>query len=204
VRPTCRADPDTADPIEARRQHRRVMVSSCLGSIIEYDDFLLYASASALVFGAVLLQPESAGGHVGQPRDLRGRLRGPTPRLLVALVVGLGICQAAMQGPLSAMYAELFPTKIRYTGSSVVYQLASLGAGLAPLVFASILTVTGTAQTVGISALVAVSLLVSVACALTLPETSHTDLADVPDRREGVAADRPQGRRAGSSGPGIV
>jgi len=111
---------------------------------------------------------------------------GSEAALLVALVVGLGICQAAMQGPLSAMYAELFPTKIRYTGSSVVYQLASLGAGLAPLVFASILTVSGTAQTVGISALLAVSLLMSAACALALPETSHTVLADVPDRSDGA------------------
>jgi hypothetical protein len=29
------------------------MVSNCLGSIIEFYDFLLYASASALVFGSV-------------------------------------------------------------------------------------------------------------------------------------------------------
>ncbi len=111
---------------------------------------------------------------------------GSEATLVVALVVGLGVCQAAMQGPLSAMYTELFPTTIRYTGISVVYQLASLGAGLAPLAFAAILTVTSTGQTVLISALLAASTLLSAGCALALPETAHRDLADMTNARTGV------------------
>lgn len=103
--------------------------------------------------------------------------------LTLALVVGLGVCQAAMQGPLSAMYAELFPTSVRYTGVSVVYQLASLGAGVAPLAFAAVLVVSGTGQTLAISTLLAAATLVSAGCALGLPETSRTDLAAVADQR---------------------
>lgn len=46
---------------------------------------------------------------------------------------------AIILGPLTAVYVELFPTKNRYTGVSVTYQLASLlGGGLGPLVAQSL------------------------------------------------------------------
>lgn len=41
---------DHLDPAQKRRESRRVILSSYLGSTIEFYDFLLYASASALVF----------------------------------------------------------------------------------------------------------------------------------------------------------
>lgn len=41
---------DAMDPAVRRRESRRVILSSYLGSTIEFYDFLLYASASALVF----------------------------------------------------------------------------------------------------------------------------------------------------------
>src|SRR5690625_7130937 len=40
-------------PAQKRKESRRVILSSYLGSSIEFYDFLLYASASALVFPTV-------------------------------------------------------------------------------------------------------------------------------------------------------
>jgi metabolite-proton symporter len=54
--------------------------------------------------------------------------------IVLALVVGL-VLHGAMYGPQAAMIAELFPTRIRYSGASIAYQLTAIFAGsLAPIV----------------------------------------------------------------------
>ena len=54
--------------------------------------------------------------------------------IILAVVVGL-VLHGAMYGPQAAMIAELFPTRIRYSGASIAYQLTSIFAGsLAPIV----------------------------------------------------------------------
>jgi metabolite-proton symporter len=54
--------------------------------------------------------------------------------IVLALVVGL-VLHGAMYGPQAAMIAELFPTRIRYSGASIAYQLTAIFAGsLAPLI----------------------------------------------------------------------
>jgi metabolite-proton symporter len=57
------------------------------------------------------------------------------PELIVlAVVVGL-VLHGAMYGPQAAFITELFPTRIRYSGVSIAYQLTSIAAGsLAPIV----------------------------------------------------------------------
>ena len=51
-----------------------------------------------------------------------------------ALVLGL-VAHAAMYGPQAAFFSELFGTRVRYTGASLGYQLASpFAGGLAPLI----------------------------------------------------------------------
>lgn len=61
----------------------------------------------------------------------------------VAIVVGNGIVQGALYGPIGAYIAEQFPTPVRYTGTSLSYQGASvLGAGFTPLIAAG-LTIAG-------------------------------------------------------------
>lgn len=50
------ADPErtaVAAPAERNKDIRRVVFSSYLGSTVEFYDFILYATASALVFGPV-------------------------------------------------------------------------------------------------------------------------------------------------------
>ena len=101
--------------------------------------------------------------------------------LTVAVVVGQGIVHAAMYGPLAALYTELFSTRARYTGASLGYQIAGTGAGLAPVVFASVLS--GGGGTLTVSSIIAASLLVTVGCLLALRETAGADLTADPERQ---------------------
>ncbi len=56
--------------------------------------------------------------------------------VLVALAVVIGLVgHSAMYGPQAAFFSELFGTRVRYSGASLGYQLASpLAGGLAPLI----------------------------------------------------------------------
>jgi MFS family permease len=103
---------------------------------------------------------------------------GSTTLLVLAVVLGQGVVHPAMYGPLAALYSELFPTRSRYTGASLGYQIAGIGAGLAPVVFAAVLN--GSASTGPVSAIIATCCLISVACVVAIGETSRTDLAGEP------------------------
>jgi MFS family permease len=110
---------------------------------------------------------------------------GSTALLVLAVVVGQGVVHAALHGPLGALYSELFPTGSRYTGASLGYQIAGIGAGLAPVVFASVLS--GTSGTGPVSAIIAACCLVSAGCIIAIGETSHRDLSDERIEREAAA-----------------
>ena len=59
---------------------------------------------------------------------------GDNASIILALVVGL-VLHGAMYGPQAAFITELFPTRIRYSGVSLAYQLTSIVAGsLAPII----------------------------------------------------------------------
>src|SRR3546814_6881475 len=54
--------------------------------------------------------------------------------IVAAIVIAL-VLHGAMYGPQAAFIAELFPTRIRYSGVSIAYQLTSIVAGsLAPII----------------------------------------------------------------------
>lgn len=56
------------------------------------------------------------------------------PMVLLALTVEL-VCLSVMYGPQAALFAELFPVEVRYSGASLGYQLgAVIGGGFAPIV----------------------------------------------------------------------
>jgi MFS family permease len=62
-----------------------------------------------------------------------------TAVIVGATVVGL-VAHAAMYGPQAAFIAELFSTRLRYSGASIGYQLAGvLGGALAPLISLALL-----------------------------------------------------------------
>lgn len=63
--------------------------------------------------------------------------------ILLAIVAAL-VFHAMMYGPQAAFIAERFPTRVRYTGSSLAYTMAGIvGGGVAPVMFAALLKHTG-------------------------------------------------------------
>jgi metabolite-proton symporter len=59
---------------------------------------------------------------------------GQTPLIVLAMIGGL-TCHALMYAPQAAFIAELFPTRMRYSGASLAYQATSIFAGsLAPII----------------------------------------------------------------------
>jgi MFS family permease len=99
-----------------------------------------------------------------------------TALLVLGVVVGQGVVHAAMYGPLAALYTELFSTRSRYTGASLGYQVAGIGAGLGPVVFASLLQGTGSA--LWVSMVIGACCLLTVVCVLAASETSRRGLDD--------------------------
>jgi fucose permease len=69
----------------------------------------------------------------------------------------------------------MFPTKVRYTGASMGYQLAGIiGGALAPIISVALLDRFDTSIAVYVYALA--MLLVTIICVLIAPETSKIDL----------------------------
>ncbi|MEU7889679.1 MFS transporter [Microbispora bryophytorum] len=120
---------------------------------------------------------------------------GSTAVLTIALVLGQSVLHPLMYGPLAALYTELFTTRSRYTGASLGYQIAGLGAGLAPLLFAQVDASSGGGATTTISVIIAAACLLTVVCVLALRETSRHDLTSV------ASAVTPQTGAAGTAKP---
>lgn len=64
--------------------------------------------------------------------------------VVTSIVFGVNVVHDAMYGPQAAWFAELFGTRVRYSGASLGYQIgAVLSGGFAPLIAASLLVVGG-------------------------------------------------------------
>ncbi|MEA3063035.1 MAG: hypothetical protein QOJ94_2816 [Sphingomonadales bacterium] len=102
---------------------------------------------------------------------------GDMATIVLAITIAL-ILHGAMYGPQAAFITELFPTRYRYSGVSIAYQLTSIVAGsLAPIV--AIWLYQRTQSTVAVSAYVAVACVVSGVTALLARETRGIDLAAI-------------------------
>jgi metabolite-proton symporter len=109
--------------------------------------------------------------------------------LTVLAVIGGLLFHGAMYGPQAAFLSELFGTKVRYSGVSIGYQLASVVAGgLAPFIAVSLYVAFGTGYAVAVY--LAASALITIVAVASYTETRQRDLA----------ADHalPAGSRAGS------
>ncbi|WP_131819418.1 MFS transporter, partial [Mycobacteroides abscessus] len=60
--------------------------------------------------------------------------------VVLSIVFGINVVHDAMYGPQAAWFAELFDTRVRYSGASLGYQIgAVLSGGFAPLIAAALL-----------------------------------------------------------------
>jgi len=63
-----------------------------------------------------------------------------TGMMVLAVVLALVLGHAAMYGPQASFFSELFGTRVRYSGASLGYQLASvIAGGLSPLIATGLL-----------------------------------------------------------------
>ena len=123
---------------------------------------LLVFTAAIMVYGTtfgVFLKPT---GSVGL--------------MLAFLIIGMTLMGLAF-GPMSAVLPELFPTNVRYTGSGVAYNAASiLGAAVAPFITTWLATSYGVAWVGGYLSIAAACSFVAL---LVMHETRDAELADV-------------------------
>jgi metabolite-proton symporter len=107
--------------------------------------------------------------------------------VLAFLAIALSLVFHDLQyGPQAAMIAESFPTRLRYSGASIGYQLASIVAGgPAPLIAAALFAAYKSSTPVAIYILI--SAVVSLIATLLMPERSRQDIS-VEHEEEEVAA----------------
>ncbi|WP_307036954.1 MFS transporter [Streptomyces canus] len=99
--------------------------------------------------------------------------------LILGVVIGHGISQSLMYGPLGALFSEMFGTKVRYTGASLGYQGATLvGAGFSPLVAGSLVASSGNGTPVAL--LLCGGSLITALTVWFVRETSRTSLGEDP------------------------
>jgi hypothetical protein len=93
-----------------------------------------------------------------------------------AIVLGVVLGHNAMYGPQAAYFSELFGARVRYSGASLSYQLASVAAGgLAPFIATALLAKWGTDAVAGYMMLLAS---ITVAATYAAPETHRGGLAE--------------------------
>ncbi|MFB4289437.1 MFS transporter [Nonomuraea sp. ATR24] len=90
---------------------------------------------------------------------------------ILVLTLGLGLSY----GPMSAMYAEMFPVSVRYSGVAIGYALgAILGGAFAPTIAQALVQSTGTTMSVG--AYIMALCVVSLAAVTAVKEPKGADL----------------------------
>jgi MFS family permease len=114
------------------------------------------------------------------------------PVVIIAAVT-IGLCfHALMYAGQPAIMAEMFPTRMRYSGVSLGYQVTSIIAGsLAPIIATALLQQYGSGFPVAIY--VALACAVTAVAVITLKETRGVSLRDIDDddaRRHGLTTAR--------------
>jgi MHS family shikimate/dehydroshikimate transporter-like MFS transporter len=95
----------------------------------------------------------------------------------LAIVIAL-VIHSLMYGPQAAFFSELFGTRVRYSGASIGYQLASpLAGGIAPLIATALLEWSGGPIWPVAAYLIATAVLTLISIVLA-SETAHSALSD--------------------------
>src|SRR5574340_707872 len=80
---------------------------------------------------------------IAVPAGLVFMAGGNTTVIVVCLTVGV-VADGIVTGGTAAMFSELFPTRIRYSGASIGYQVATIvGGSLTPIIGIALLEITG-------------------------------------------------------------
>jgi metabolite-proton symporter len=122
---------------------------------------------------------------------LFGLLNTESPILIwLAIVVGVNLGHDLMYGPQAAFFAELFGTRVRYSGASLGYQLASVFAGgFAPLI-ATALLAAGDGSPTLVAIYVSAMGLISVVATLFASETLHKDVEEDEEEEQELVRER--------------
>jgi metabolite-proton symporter len=111
-----------------------------------------------------------------------------TVLILLATIVGLSIAHAAVYGVQGSFYAELFGTRVRYSGASFSYQISGIfGGALAPLIATSLYPAGGTTL---ISVYVAAVCALSVLCYVLAQETYRKDIYEEEPQERRLLAEQ--------------
>ena len=95
----------------------------------------------------------------------------------IAMILAMNIGHDMMYGPMAATLSELFGTRVRYSGASLVYQLTSVASGgVAPFIATLLLAKYGIGAVAGY---VAASCALTVFATFFLPETHRVQLDEV-------------------------
>jgi metabolite-proton symporter len=102
---------------------------------------------------------------------------GSNGMIILAIVTGL-VLHASMYAPQAAFITELFPTRIRYSGVSIAYQLTAIFAGsLAPII--ALWLYKDLHSSVPVSVYVAIACAISGVSALLARETKGVELSEI-------------------------
>ncbi|MFE4081661.1 MFS transporter [Paenarthrobacter sp. YIM B13468] len=101
---------------------------------------------------------------------------------IIAAAVGGLLIFAAYSSVIGAFFSELFPTDVRYSGTSVAYNLASLIAGsLSPIIALALYSAFGTGYAIGIY--LAAMGLISMVSVMFAKETKGLRLSDLDEQK---------------------
>lgn len=101
---------------------------------------------------------------------------GDTLLIWLSIVLAL-IGHSLMYGPQAAFFSELFGTRVRYSGASVGYQLASpLAGGIAPLIATALLNWSD-GESWPVSVYLILAAVVTLLSIVLATETAHSDMA---------------------------
>jgi MFS transporter, MHS family, shikimate and dehydroshikimate transport protein len=114
---------------------------------------------------------------------------GVEPLIWLAIILGVNIGHDAMYGPQAAFFSELFGTRVRYSGASLGYQLASVFAGgFAPLISLALLTAYGYGA---VALYMAAMALITVVSVLLTAETFQGDITETKAEERELIAEGP-------------
>ena len=116
--------------------------------------------------------------------------------VIIVLAITIGLCfHAFMYAGQPAIMSEMFPTRMRYSGVSLGYQVTSILAGsLAPIIATALLKQYGSWVPVAIYLVIACA--ITVVAVVALKETTGVSLREVDavDARRHGLAPSPAGR----------